>query len=157
MKTCSICELEKDLLEFGKDSGSKDGLRRYCKACGQGYWRKWRAIPENAARVNAAQKRRHSENPDIYRKRTEECRLKKSFGISLAKKKEMILDQENKCAICGVEFTRPFLANVDHIHGSSPVIVRGILCPCCNTGLGQFKDSVDFLLNAVAYLRKFQS
>lgn len=33
-------------------------------------------------------------------------------------------------------------------------LVRGILCNDCNKGLGNFKDNIDLLLNAVSYLSK---
>ena len=33
MKKCYICQLEKDFLEFNKDSSRKSGLRYGCKAC----------------------------------------------------------------------------------------------------------------------------
>lgn len=49
--------------------------------------------------------------------------------------------------ICGKEAPE----HVDHSHDSGAV--RGILCFNCNGGLGQFKDSIDSLLNAAAYLR----
>jgi len=32
-------------------------------------------------------------------------------------------------------------------------IVRGLLCSQCNQGLGRFKDSVELLKNAIAYLQ----
>lgn len=44
--------------------------------------------------------------------------------------------------------------HVDHHHEGGPTAVRGILCVRCNIGLGQFCDSVDALLGAIAYLRR---
>ena len=33
MKVCSVCEIEKENEEFGKDSRKKDGLKYLCKEC----------------------------------------------------------------------------------------------------------------------------
>jgi len=35
MKVCSVCEIEKENEEFGKDSRKKDGLKYLCKECFQ--------------------------------------------------------------------------------------------------------------------------
>jgi hypothetical protein len=54
------------------------------------------------------------------------------------------------CQICG----KPAEV-VDHCHGTNQV--RGALCHRCNRGLGFFKDNEDSLMNAITYLREFQS
>lgn len=33
MKKCTMCNLEKDVLEFGKNKQRKDGRQNYCKLC----------------------------------------------------------------------------------------------------------------------------
>lgn len=67
------------------------------------------------------------------------------YGIDAEKVKSLLEKQGGVCAICGDEPN-----SVDHDHETG--VVRGVLCKRCNSGLGQFKDSVGFLLNAVAYL-----
>lgn len=42
MKTCTICELEKNLSEFYKKSASKDGYRSECKECSNTSSRKYK-------------------------------------------------------------------------------------------------------------------
>lgn len=37
MKTCTKCKIEKELVEFGKNNGSKDGLQSWCKSCQKSY------------------------------------------------------------------------------------------------------------------------
>ena len=57
--------------------------------------------------------------------------------------------QDYKCAICKEVFE---LLAVDHCHETNKV--RGLLCTNCNNGLGRFKDNIQFLNNAIKYLRE---
>ena len=45
MKTCSTCNLEKDLSEFHKNKKRADGLRHECKSCVKEYWIELKARP----------------------------------------------------------------------------------------------------------------
>ncbi len=56
--------------------------------------------------------------------------------------------QNNCCAICHV---RDVNFTIDHNHETE--LIRGALCQRCNTGLGQFSDSIDILERAVEYLK----
>lgn len=65
---------------------------------------------------------------------------------------EMLNNQDNKCAICRKEFTSKRKTFIDHNHSTG--MVRGLLCPKCNTILGHANDSVDILNNAIKYIVK---
>lgn len=59
--------------------------------------------------------------------------------------------QGNRCAICKEEEPRKgWRLSVDHDHQTGKV--RGLLCSKCNTGLGQFKDSLALIRSVIAYL-----
>ena len=76
----------------------------------------------------------------------------KRYGSTHQAYVDMVALQENKCAICKVEFgTLRKTPQYDHDHATGKV--RGILCATCNNGLGSFKDRVDLLLAAIAYLQ----
>ena len=72
--------------------------------------------------------------------------LKRRYGIGADEFDELVRLQGGVCAVCG----RPDPEHVDHSHETGAV--RGILCFNCNGGLGQFRDSIDALLAAAAYL-----
>ncbi len=72
--------------------------------------------------------------------------MKQRYGIGADEFDGLVRLQGGVCAICG----RPDPEHVDHSHETGEV--RGILCFNCNGGLGQFRDSIDALIAAAAYL-----
>ena len=93
-----------------------------------------------------------------YKEKAKWWSLENKYGLTKEGFETMISEQENKCGICGGEFsdyisrdTKSTRPHVDHCHTSGEV--RGLLCVNCNAGLGQFKDSVKILLSAVEYLQ----
>ena len=77
------------------------------------------------------------------------------YGLTLSCFDDLLKKQNDACAICGK--VSGWKANggklvVDHCHKSKNV--RGLLCPSCNRGLGQFEDNPNFLLNAISYVNR---
>lgn len=133
-KICYRCKIEKDVQEFYKDGYKKDGFKSSCKECS-------RILSESY------KKRRGSG----YAK---DLKLKQLYNISLNEYNNMLISQNGKCLICGMDLKnskRGFAVDHDHKTGK----VRGLLCHLCNTGLGNFKDSVSLLHKAISYLDKY--
>lgn len=101
----------------------------------------------------------HKNNPEVMRKSQRKRTLKKvgwtPEAFNLAKQ-----EQEGKCAICGLipEPNKKQNAEqglvADHKH-TTPPTPRGLLCGCCNAGIGFLKESPEILKAAIAYLAKF--
>lgn len=79
-----------------------------------------------------------------------------NYGISAEEYEALLASQGGLCAICRqpeVHKTRGGGVknlSVDHDHETGAV--RGLLCVRCNAGLGNFKDRIDILNQAIAYL-----
>jgi hypothetical protein len=83
----------------------------------------------------------------------------RKYNLTEERYKSMLVEQQNKCAICKVLFSDDpntgLYPCIDHVHNSLKT-VRGLLCRTCNQGLGLFYESIDALLGAVQYLNKFK-
>ncbi|MBI3334570.1 hypothetical protein HYZ97_03725 [Candidatus Pacearchaeota archaeon] len=77
-------------------------------------------------------------------------------GITPEQAELILIKQGGVCAICKSPITLGGKggAKVDHCHSAD--IIRGVLCSTCNTGLGQFKDDIAILSNAIGYLESFR-
>jgi hypothetical protein len=80
--------------------------------------------------------------------------LKRLYNLTTEQYNEMLEQQNNKCAICGITKTEcgEFLC-VDHDHTTNEV--RGLLCKDCNLAIAKFKDNEQYLIDAIAYLHKY--
>ena len=72
------------------------------------------------------------------------------YGLNESEYNNLFKIQNNKCAICGLEFNNTNKAVVDHNHVNGNI--RGLLCTKCNTLLGMANDNIDILKNAINYL-----
>lgn len=103
-----------------------------------------------AQRTKAYHQRYHIANKEVINERTRRHHFKYRYGISKEEATDLIKKANNKCQICGVEFTKISPAHIDHDHETG--IIRGVLCRNCNSALGLFKDSTEILREAIRYL-----
>lgn len=172
-KICSTCKNELDISSFQKREVSKDGYRGQCKACRKPTFDKYKKSKKgklskkqwedrnkvkinktqkewrdnNKDKMKVIQKRYRTNNPDSHRKY-----LMQKYGITEKIYDLMVKVQKGKCLICK---EKPKRLYVDHCHETN--IVRGLLCNKCNQGIGYFKDSINNLKNAIAYLNPLRS
>lgn len=79
--------------------------------------------------------------------------LKKKYGLSVDRFREMEANQRGLCAICGESPKLHGRLSVDHDHSSGKT--RGLLCLQCNTALGSLRDSPGRLRAAIIYLEAY--
>jgi hypothetical protein len=131
LKTCKVCGIEKNISDFY--TGRKD-----CKDCKNAKARQWR--------------KDNPENTDRHLVRMRERAKERRYGITQEQFDQMLVDQNNKCKICCIEFKGTKFTHIDHCHDTNRV--RGLLCNDCNLALGQFMDNTDIMDNAIKYLQK---
>jgi DNA-directed RNA polymerase subunit RPC12/RpoP len=75
------------------------------------------------------------------------------YNLTLEQIKDILISQNNRCAICGTQLSEEGKnRHVDHDHSTDKV--RGILCRGCNSGIGFLKENTTILNNAIKYLEK---
>lgn len=120
-------------------------------SCGCRHGKSWET---RTAERKENSRRRYIENQERATRAARSDRLKKKYGITIEKYDQMLREQGERCAICSVhQNSIPKIQGrlvVDHCHSTGQV--RRLLCKSCNTGLGMFRESIDFLTNAINYL-----
>lgn len=76
-------------------------------------------------------------------------RIARDFGLTKHQYEELLQSQQGLCYICGDQLKN---LNIDHCHVSGKV--RKLLCKACNLGLGFFRDDINSLEKAIAYLKE---
>lgn len=126
---CRSCKKLKPVSSFHRRNAA-NGVRvqYWCKEC-------------QASRLRA-----YSATPAGRAVRTS-LRLKRLYGITLEQRSQMEEALNGRCEVCGIKAEKLV---VDHDHVSSRI--RGLLCHQCNIALGNFKDNLKVLHQAMMYL-----
>jgi hypothetical protein len=142
--TCKKCDETKEGELFKKACNSITGRLPICKRCDS---------QQKSLRYHTVEK--HKKKVLKYgaaRKRLDR------YGVTQETFEAIFCAQNGSCAICNVKLDssekkfRPFM---DHCHSTGKI--RGILCSCCNAGIGMLRDSEDLLLNSIKYLSKYKA
>lgn len=129
-KKCSRCKKVKNISEFhNRFSG-------YCIICSKEYSRNYYKNKEKK------KKNKQSARKFLYRR----------YKITEEEFNNLLEKQNYVCAICKEKCVTFKNLCIDHDHKTGKV--RGLLCLRCNKGLGDFRDNIDLLKNAIIYLKK---
>lgn len=135
MYTCKKCHVEKPLSEYYKTTDRKSGHKTICKEC-----IKSDPLTEKKKQYMKEYSKKYS--------------LKSKYNLTEEDYKELLINQNHKCAICGTDQEEVLNKKlyVDHNHQTGKV--RELLCHNCNVSLGLLKESIQTLTRAIAYLDK---
>lgn len=189
VKKCPKCQKVKPLDNFNNDKSKLLRVSSYCKKCAYKRIKFWRIknpkkLKEHASLYNKRHRKTINEKLKIWqknnRKKTNKYFIKwgkknpellemkklrqraKARGVNLSfdKYKELLKNQNNRCAICGKEeITRHpksktrFILSIDHCHKTK--MVRGLLCKKCNTAIGMLSDDKYLVEKALNYLKMY--
>lgn len=173
MRQCTACQRLLALTDFPRDKKQPDGLHLQCRECKRKAHKSWRDrnkehLKEYRERTkskrNARRRELYASDPErrakacaaarAYRAAHPRYRKKQAlskYNLPIEEYDRMVKEQRGKCAICGQEQTTKSRLFVDHDHNTGKV--RGLLCDCCNFGIGHFQDDPLLLEIAIEYLR----
>lgn len=151
-KWCPGCQTTKPIESFGNNKKNRDGKQNYCKPCAVSKVTASRhkdptSHRESSKRWAKANPERHADNNARWR-----------YGVEHGAYAALLTKQNGRCAICGTTEPggRANRFHFDHCHtieqNEGRIHIRGLLCSCCNTGLGQMKHDKNVLLKAISYL-----
>ena len=102
---------------------------------------------------NSGNNRRcHTCSSEKKKRTCHNCYLKRMYGITERKYRQMWREQGGRCCICSTQFEDESHGVVDHNHSTKHV--RGLLCEECNLGLGNFKDNPYYMRRAANYVEQ---
>jgi hypothetical protein len=129
-KICTKCEEEKprDTINFPPHNKCKDGLDSWCRKCRASY----------RSEINRGKFRGQLSDDQVRE-------LKKQAKCDICGGNEFAGSRNNK------HLGKVYALVMDHNHENGKF--RGMLCHHCNRGLGNFKDNIINLENAILYLK----
>lgn len=101
-------------------------------------WCSYHQMAHDLSAFNGSKNHSCSEGQTLYY-------VRRVYGLT---EEQYLQMKSGPCDICGTKEGK----YVDHCHDTN--VVRGWLCPGCNTAIGQFNDDIDLLKKALAYLEK---
>ena len=161
MSVVKICEVHGKLIENQcfkaiLKSGNKGYRCKICTKQKQDKNRYARALSKGKIIKPRTTQYNHLEDKE----RKNGYRILYKYKLPLEKYKQMLKEQNNLCAICGMPETRKLPKSdkvrsltIDHNHETGEV--RGLLCHHCNVGIGHFKDDIERLQKGIDYLKSF--
>lgn len=155
-KICIDCKKAYDIefvkknLERLRDAGLEYRKRPSTKARKKRYDKKYRNDNKERVFGNKLNYKQDGRAKDRARKNL----LKRKYNLTQEDYERMCKDQNGQCLICN---TDDFKGKgnklyIDHCHKTGKI--RGLLCSSCNVGLGNFKENIEALKNAIKYLLK---
>lgn len=181
-KTCFSCNEELPLTDFYYKKTNSDGREGKCKLCCKTSKAAYFAAnPDKAATYFERQKTWErldkSKNPEKYQKQKKvyyssvrgqtidrRHQLRRNYGLTLEEFYTIKGEQNGLCKICK-RINDGYELCIDHDHVSNfkqlppeekKKHIRGLICSPCNKGLGNFRDNVESLLEAIQYLESFK-
>lgn len=131
-RVCTDCNARKPMAEFHWANGRRYRFRA-CKMCA------------NVRRAAAK-----AVDPEAERANKRETHLRRKYGLTPKGFDQILAQQNANCGICSTHLGSSI--HIDHDHATDEV--RGLLCFTCNTALGKFRDNVELLRSAIAYLER---
>jgi hypothetical protein len=128
--------------------------RRSCRICKDATNKAYALT--NPGSVRACQKTYREAHPDRCRANDRLSRVKRTYGLTSEAHAELV---SKGCSICGGFNSDGTHLSIDHDHACCPgkkscgECVRGALCDVHNMALGLFKDNIQHLRGAIAYLQ----
>lgn len=118
--------------------------------CSKCYRKKW--YLKNKKRLKEYQREYRKNNLEKRREIEKNAAFKYRYGITKFEFEEIFKKQKYRCIICNAPQTdlkKIFCLDHNHVNYKT----RGVLCKECNSGLGFFKDNIEYLEKAIAYLK----
>jgi hypothetical protein len=148
VKTCTKCRKSKPLEAFNTRASR-------CKPCRA----EDKRAPATLARAAERRRERYAQD-EKYKQERLDANRKSRYGITPERYAALLEEQDDGCAICHTDTPGGHGAfHVDHDHACCPGLkscgqcIRGLLCHHCNLLLGNAKDDIKLLMDAVDYLR----